>query len=115
MHHWAEEKCIPCEKNAPAASQEAIQEFIKSHPNWQVIDVPGVPKIRASFRFQSYNDGIEFGLKVAELSELEQHHPDLLIQWGQVTVTWWTHKINSIHTNDLIMAAKTQLILPTIP
>ncbi len=41
------------------------------------------------------------------LAEEEGHHPIILIEWGQVTVTWWTHKIKGLHRNDFIMAAKT--------
>ncbi|MED6332186.1 MAG: 4a-hydroxytetrahydrobiopterin dehydratase, partial [Pseudomonadota bacterium] len=29
---------------------------------------------------------------------------------GKVTVCWWTHKINGLHLNDYIMAAKTDMI-----
>jgi 4a-hydroxytetrahydrobiopterin dehydratase len=29
-------------------------------------------------------------------------------EWGKVTVTWWTHKIDGLHRNDFIMAAKTE-------
>jgi len=27
-----------------------------------------------------------------------------------VTVTWWTHKINGLHRDDFIMAAKTNAL-----
>jgi 4a-hydroxytetrahydrobiopterin dehydratase len=30
-----------------------------------------------------------------------------LTEWGSVTVTWWTHKIEGLHRNDFIMSAKT--------
>jgi 4a-hydroxytetrahydrobiopterin dehydratase len=30
-----------------------------------------------------------------------------LVEYGAVTVTWWTHAIGGLHLNDLIMAAKT--------
>jgi 4a-hydroxytetrahydrobiopterin dehydratase len=45
---------------------------------------------------------------VAEIAEAEDHHPALLLEWGRVTVTWWTHAIRGLHRNDLVMAAKTQ-------
>jgi len=28
------------------------------------------------------------------------------VEWGQVRVEWWSHKIRGLHENDFIMAAK---------
>jgi len=27
---------------------------------------------------------------IGEMADAEDHHPDILIAYGQVTVTWWT-------------------------
>lgn len=51
-----------------------------------------------------------FTQKIAVLAEDENHHPAILTEWGKVTVLWWSHKINGLHVNDFIMAAKTDLI-----
>ena len=48
--------------------------------------------------------------KVVELAEEEDHHPAILLEWGRVEVTWWTHKIGGLHKNDFIAAAKTDLL-----
>jgi len=48
---------------------------------------------------------------VSELAEIESHHPSILLEWGQVTVTWWTHAIKALHKNDFICAAKTDKLL----
>ena len=37
----------------------------------------------------------------------EDHHPAILLEWGSVRVTWWSHKIKGLHMNDFICAAKT--------
>ncbi|MDA9957990.1 4a-hydroxytetrahydrobiopterin dehydratase, partial [Gammaproteobacteria bacterium] len=37
----------------------------------------------------------------------EDHHPQIILEWGKVTVTWWSHKIEGLHHNDFICAAKT--------
>lgn len=34
------------------------------------------------------------------------HHPDIRFGWGYCTVELYTHKINGLHENDFIMAAK---------
>jgi 4a-hydroxytetrahydrobiopterin dehydratase len=62
----------------------------------------------SSFRvYKNFVEALHFTNKVGELAETEGHHPSLLTEWGKVTVTWWTHKINGLHRNDFIMAAKT--------
>lgn len=45
-----------------------------------------------------------------DISLEESHHPAVLLEWGKVEVTWWTHKINGLHENNFIMAAKTDAI-----
>ena len=39
----------------------------------------------------------------------------LTIEWGKVTVEWWTHKIKDLHQNDFIMAAKTDKFYSDTP
>jgi 4a-hydroxytetrahydrobiopterin dehydratase len=34
------------------------------------------------------------------------HHPDILLAWGKVEITTWTHKINGLTESDFILAAK---------
>ena len=44
--------------------------------------------------------------KVARIAEEENHHPDLLVRWGELKVEIWTHKIGALTENDFILAAK---------
>jgi 4a-hydroxytetrahydrobiopterin dehydratase len=44
--------------------------------------------------------------KFAAIAEQVNHHPVIMLEWGKVTVTWWTHVIGGLHKNDFIMAAK---------
>ena len=64
------------------------------------------------FLFDDFIQAVDFTNKVAELAESEGHHPAILLEWGKVTVQWWTHKIHGLHRTDLIMAAKTDELLP---
>ena len=36
------------------------------------------------------------------------HNPLSITGWGRVTAQWWTPKIEGLHRNDFIMAAKTE-------
>ena len=35
------------------------------------------------------------------------HHPAILVEWGKVKVTLWSHEIAGLHKNDFIMASRT--------
>ena len=56
------------------------------------------------------NESLDFSNKVADLAESEDHHPKIVLEYGSVEVSWWSHKIKGLHKNDFICAAKTDLI-----
>ena len=66
--------------------------------------------LRRVFKFNNYQESLEFTKKVAALADQEDHHPAILLEWGKVEVTWWTHKIGGLHKYDFIAAAKTDTL-----
>jgi 4a-hydroxytetrahydrobiopterin dehydratase len=66
--------------------------------------------LERSFQFPDFVEALAFTNRVAEKAEQVGHHPDILTQWGTVTVTWWSHKIKGLHRNDFIMAANTDAL-----
>lgn len=76
-------------------------------PGWRVEVRDGVSQLEKTFRFDNYQQSMDFTNRVAALAEAEDHHPALLTEWGKVRVTWWTHAIDGLHHNDFICAAKT--------
>lgn len=107
MTELIDEHCVPCRGGIPPLSQPAIQSYLPEVPDWQFIDEGGVSKIRRTYPFTKYLSALTFANQVGMLAEDEGHHPVLLIEWGKVTVAWWTHVIKGLHRNDFIMAAKT--------
>ena len=67
-----------------------------------------------SFVFLNYDDSRNFLNKVADLAEEEDHHPELTLEWGKVTVLWWSHKIKGLHKNDFICASKTDSLFKNL-
>jgi len=76
-------------------------------PDWQPLVVNGELQLRREFVFRNFKEGLAFTNRLGELAEAEFHHPAILLEWGKVTVSWWTHKIGGLHRNDFIMAART--------
>ena len=100
-------KCVACHKDAPTVTDAEISEFHSQVPDWEIVELDGIKRLRRVFLFDDFAHALEFTNKVGELAEEEGHHPALLTEWGRTTVTWWTHKIRGLHRNDFIMAAKT--------
>ena len=97
--------CIPCNTTASALSQEAIIESLKTLDGYALVAHSDIPKIQKPYPFKRYNDALDFVNAVAKLSEAENHHPHIVLEWGKVTLTWWTHAIGGLHPNDFTMAA----------
>lgn len=59
------------------------------------------------FELPSFREAIDFVLRLAELAEAENHHPDLDIRYRRVTVRWTTHSAGGITERDRQLAERT--------
>ena len=99
-----------CTKYAADASPLPDSEsglLILEVPGWQLELQGGVKQLVKQFSFADYVQTMAFTQRVGGLAEAQDHHPEILIKWGKVRVTWWTHAVNGLHINDFICAAKT--------
>lgn len=53
-------------------------------------------KLFRLFEFDSYRQGLDFVVRVAELAEAQDHHPDITLKYKKVHVEYMTHETNSI-------------------
>ena len=107
MNELTSKTCIACRIGAPLATKEEIRDFMQQLPDWAIVEEEGIKRLKRIFRFNNFMDAVAFTQKVAVVAEDENHHPAILTEWGKVTVFWWSHKIEGLHVNDFIMAAKT--------
>ena len=99
--------CEACRADANRLHEEEIQELLPQIPSWTVCEEESIKRLVCSFAFLTYEDSVKFTNEVAKLAEKEDHHPEIFLEWGKVTVTWWSHKIKGLHNNDFICASKT--------
>lgn len=111
MNALVDNHCEACRVGAPPVEEKDIPELMREIPCWQLAWEDGVQQLQRRFDFADFRHALEFANKVGSLAEAEGHHPALLVEWGAVTVAWWTHKIKALHKNDFIMAAKTDQLL----
>ena len=110
MGELHERHCEVVKSGTPAVSEERAGQLVLSIPGWRREFHDGMEKLIREFHFTDFKDAFAFTHKIAELAEQEDHHPAVMTEWGKVTVSWWTHRINGLHINDFIMAAKTDMI-----
>jgi 4a-hydroxytetrahydrobiopterin dehydratase len=104
------EKCVACRRDAPTVTDAEIAELQPQVPEWELVEIDGIKRLRRVFSFPDFTHALAFTNAVGAIAEKEGHHPALLTEWGRVTVSWWTHKIKGLHRNDFIMAAKTDAL-----
>jgi 4a-hydroxytetrahydrobiopterin dehydratase len=108
MTLFCDKTCTACRADAPKATQEQIREALAQLPEWKIIQVDGIDQLQRTYKVKNFAEAMALTQAIGLLAEEYNHHPALLTEWGKLTVTWWTHKIKSLHENDLIMAAKTE-------
>lgn len=102
--NFANKTCTPCRGGIPPMTEDEARAFARDVPDWDLLD--GATKIRRRYAFQDFAEAFAFVGKLAALSEEEGHHPDITFGWGYAEVLLFTHKIQGLHENDFIMAAK---------
>lgn len=110
MNPLSMETCVRLDKKTTALTPPEIQNLLGQVLGWQLIDRDGTMIITKTFKFQNFNSALSFTNHVGQQAEDQDHHPAILTEWGQVTVTWWTHSVKGLHRNDFIMAARTDAV-----
>lgn len=108
------QKCIPCTGSLPSATEEEIKTYQTQIPEWDIVREQGELHLQRVYKFPNFQTALAFTNLIGEAAEAEGHHPSLLTEWGQVTVTWWTHAIKGLHQNDFIMAAKSDRLAQSL-
>ncbi|MEK6926225.1 MAG: 4a-hydroxytetrahydrobiopterin dehydratase [Nanoarchaeota archaeon] len=97
-------KCVPCQGGILPLKEGEIKLLLdKIGKDWKAIDGHHLER---EFKFKDFNEALDFTNKVGKIAEGEGHHPDIYLSWGKVKVIIYTHKINGLHMNDFILAAK---------
>ena len=98
--------CVPCQGGVDPLKGEKLNKlFAQLSDGWAVFDEHHLEKL---FKFKNFITALAFVNKVGELAENLGHHPDICLSWGKVKIKVFTHKINGLHDNDFIFAAKAE-------
>lgn len=107
----SEQSCTACDATNTLLSEHEMaylfEQLVTSLKGWQLIEDKGVKKLTCQFVTKRYNKSMAFCNAIAALAETVNHHPLMVVEYGLVSVEWWSHNINGLHQNDFILAAKT--------
>lgn len=138
------QKCEPCTASLPAMSADEAKQLLSSlSGKWSLSPQPKTllssklvhpDALHRTYKFKDYTSAQAFANQIGALAEAEGHHPAVMVEWGRVTVWWWSHAISGVsegvpcqvgryrteltnfeddlpsqlHKNDFVMAAKTE-------
>ena len=76
--------------------------MIKKIPEWELNE----DSISRSFEFDEYQFAIDFVNTIAEIAEEAQHHPDISINYTNVTLVLTTHSKGGLTDSDFEVALR---------
>lgn len=104
MSELAKRQCVPCRGGVPplaGAELKGLQARLGG--GWDVVERRRLEKV---YGFDDFRQALDFTIRVGEMAEEQDHHPDVELAWGRVKITIWTHKIDGLTESDFVFAAK---------
>ena len=98
----AKRQCEPCRAGTTPLSEAECAELMVELIDWTIED----GRLVKSVKMAGFMPPMNLANKIAALAESVSHHPDLLIRWGELKITIWTHTINGLSIADFILAAR---------
>lgn len=79
-----------------------VTEWLTELPAWSVAD----QRLKHTFECESFERSTEFIVKIAEISAMLNHHPDICLHGKKsVRVTLWTRQLGGLTSLDFDLAA----------
>lgn len=80
---------------------DELAEGLRSLSGWSVES----GKLVKPYAFADFVSAVGFVDRLTVVAEAQNHHPDLLVGWGKVTVQLSSHDVGGISARDLRLAA----------
>lgn len=89
-------------------SSGQIESNLKKLPlDWTVVAGSSLVKV---FKFDNFSSGVGFVVKVGELADRANHHPEVRLSWGKVELTLSTHEESGLTQKDFDLAKSIESI-----
>ena len=105
----ADKTCEPCHGGTKRLSAEEEKSLLAELSGWQLDDKE--KKLRKSVKTDDFAQSLNLANRIGELADKLDHHPALLVRWGELGISIWTHAIDGLSEADFILAAKIDRLL----
>ena len=96
---------------AQALSTVDLNEAVAQLPDWHTNEAGYLVRVVNN---PSYSQGLAWVQAIGEWAEAHDHHPDLLLTWPTLTVTFYTHTANGVTGKDIEAAAAINHLIPPV-
>jgi 4a-hydroxytetrahydrobiopterin dehydratase len=105
--------CVPCRGGVPPLAGDELSTLHgQVSAEWKIVDGHHLER---EITLSNFRKALALANRIGEIAEEQRHHPDLLVGWGRLRITLFTHAIDGLHQNDFILAAKIDEMLKASP
>ncbi len=87
-------------------SETDIKNQLTALQGWEYSD----GKIMKTYSFSNYMNSIAFINRLAEKAEEYNHHPDMIVEWCKITVSFTSHDNGGVTDSCIKMSVETDRI-----
>ncbi len=85
-----------------------VHRLLHDPAQWKIVNEHHIAR---ACKFPDFKSALAFVNRIGEVAEEQGHHPDILLGWGKVEITTWTHAVDGLTESDFILAAKIDQLL----
>ncbi|HZI19724.1 MAG TPA: 4a-hydroxytetrahydrobiopterin dehydratase [Pyrinomonadaceae bacterium] len=102
MESLTSRHCVPCHAGTPRLSEGEAEALLARLRGWSIVAGHHLTK---EYRFADFRGALAFVVRVGEVAEREDHHPDIEFGWGYARLNLHTHATGGLTENDFVLAA----------
>lgn len=99
----SERSCVPCRGGVEPLTESEARQLLAEIPGWEIRRHHHLWRV---FQFPDFQKALDFVNSAGAIAEREGHHPDVLLAWGKVEITIFTHSVDGLTESDFVLAAK---------
>lgn len=94
----------------PRLSATELEVLTARLPHWAV----SAEELRRTVPLATWADGLRAVQAIGEMADRHNHHPELNLQWGRLTLRWSTHDAGGVTELDALAAERSDELLQSL-
>jgi 4a-hydroxytetrahydrobiopterin dehydratase len=101
------DKLLRKKENLKRVDPQQLRKLRQQNRSWKVVKNHHLNK---AFKFDDFKGALAFVSKVGKLADRMEHHPDVLLTYGNAELTIFDHKTNGLTPLDFALAGEVDRI-----